>query len=276
MEISTTGPIGIGISQANSGGGGIDVYFILYGPFPSLAAAVGQCNDLGNPGSCTSDHNCSGEIVDCSFDPAPTETATIPNAVAGEVYLMLLTNYSNTSGQITFEQTSGTGATDCTIINPCTITAGTATPSACDASNNTYSLSGSISFVDQPTTGTFTITSSCGGTQTFNAPFTSPIAYNFTGLPSNGANCTVTAAFSADPTCTNSINYTAPAACTCSITALTANSGACNSGTNTFTLNGNITFTNAPASGTLTVTNSCGGTQVFNAPFTSPQAYTIN
>ncbi|MCC7332792.1 MAG: choice-of-anchor L domain-containing protein, partial [Flavobacteriales bacterium] len=63
---------------------------------------------------------------------------------------------------------------------------------------------------------------------------------------------------------------------TCSMTALTATPGACNSGTNTFTLNGNITFTNAPASGTLTVTNSCGGTQVFNAPFTSPQAYTIN
>ncbi len=61
---------------------------------------------------------------------------------------------------------------------------------------------------------------------------------------------------------------------TCSIS-LTATPSTCTPATNTHNLTGSLTFTNAPTSGTLTV--SMGGvTQVFNAPFTSPQAYTLS
>ncbi|MBI2271820.1 MAG: hypothetical protein HYU69_15875, partial [Bacteroidetes bacterium] len=61
----------------------------------------------------------------------------------------------------------------------------------------------------------------------------------------------------------------------CSISALTVTPGFCIPATNTYTVNGDITFTNAPATGTLTVTDCHGNSQVFNAPFTSPQAYSI-
>jgi hypothetical protein len=65
--------------------------------------------------------------------------------------------------------------------------------------------------------------------------------------------------------------YICNAVCTLDIT---ATSGACVPATNLYDVTGNITFANAPATGTLTV--SVGGQQqVFNAPFTSPQAYTI-
>lgn len=160
--------------------------------------------------------------------------------------------------------------------NCCAITSMTATPSACNPANNQYSLSGQIAFTLPPTTGTLTVTSSCGGSQTFNAPFTSPLNYNLTGLTANGAACTVTATFSATPTCTFTQNFTAPAACTpCSITSVTATPGACVPATGQYALSGSINFTNPPATGTLTVTNSCGGSQTFNAPFTSPLNYNI-
>ncbi|MFZ1424963.1 MAG: SdrD B-like domain-containing protein [Saprospiraceae bacterium] len=59
------------------------------------------------------------------------------------------------------------------------------------------------------------------------------------------------------------------------ISSLTAVPGPCNSSNNTYSLTGSMVLLNAPNSGTLTV--SVGATQqVFNAPFTSPQAYVLN
>ncbi len=57
--------------------------------------------------------------------------------------------------------------------------------------------------------------------------------------------------------------------------ALTATPGACVPATNQHTLTGSVTFTNPPASGTLTVQVTGGGSQVFNAPFISPLNYSI-
>ncbi len=160
----------------------------------------------------------------------------------------------------------------------CSISALTATPSACAPATNTYTDTGSITFTNAPTTGTLTVTSSCGGSQTFTSPFTSPQAYSISGITSNGALCNVTAVFSADLACTMTTNYTAPAACTpnCLISNFTATQGACESPLNVFDITGEVTFSNAPASGMLTVTSCDGSNQVFNAPFTSPQAYTLN
>ncbi|MBX7093073.1 MAG: hypothetical protein K1X56_00005, partial [Flavobacteriales bacterium] len=160
---------------------------------------------------------------------------------------------------------------------PCSITSVTATPSACNPANSTYSLSGSVTFSNAPSSGTLTVTNSCGGSQTFNAPFTSPLNYNLTGLTANGAACTVTATFSANTACTNTANYTAPAACNpCAFTAINVNVGACVPASNTYSITGSVSFTNAPSSGTMTVTSSCGGSQTFNAPFTSPTNFTLS
>ena len=268
MEVATSGNIVIGISQTNTGGTGIDVDYILYGPYTSTANAISNCGNMGNGTT-------NNSVIDCSYSTAATETATITNAVAGQVYMMLLTNYADEAGTIDFSQSGGTGATNCNILVPCVISALTVTAGACQVATNTYTVSGSITFTDMPTTGTLTVTDCHGNSQVFNAPFTSPKAYSISGIPSNGAACNVTAVFSDNSSCTRTTNYTAPAACTCLISALTAVPGACIQATSTYTLTGAITFANAPASGTLTVTDCHGGTQVFNAPFTSPQAYSI-
>lgn len=261
MELATSGNNTIEIEQTSTGGSGIDVDFVLFGPYPSLAAA---CASI--PG---------GPVEDCSYSTAAIEYADITGGLAGEIYVLLLTNFADQPGTITFTDVGGSAQTDCSIVNPCDITGLTATPSACNPGTNTYSVSGNVTYIDPPATGTLTITSSCGGTQTYNAPFTSPDPFNFTGITANGAGCTVTATFSADPACTMSVNYTAPAPCTpvCDITGLTATPSACNPGTNTYSVSGNVTYVNPPASGTLTITSSCGGTQTYNAPFTSPDPF---
>lgn len=169
-----------------------------------------------------------------------------------------------------------------TVINcstPCSITSITAVPSACNPATNNYSVSGTISITNPPASGTLTVTTSCGGSQVFSAPFAASIAYNITGLTSNGAACTVTAVFSADPGCTNTQNYTAPASCisTCLITFFNANISAptCGAVGGTYGITGNVNTSSAPATGTLTVSSTCGGTQVFSAPFAASIAYSL-
>lgn len=62
----------------------------------------------------------------------------------------------------------------------------------------------------------------------------------------------------------------------CSMTGLTAIPGSCNPASNTFSLTGQITFENPPATGQLIVTDNTGATQSYNPPFTSPLSYTLN
>lgn len=103
MQVEEAGPIDIFISQTNAFGIGIDVDFALWGPFSSIASA---CSVL--PNSMT---------LDCSYSPNPTETANIPNAQVGQVYVLLMTNYSEQPGTITFSQSGGIGATDCGLLS---------------------------------------------------------------------------------------------------------------------------------------------------------------
>lgn len=104
LEIDTAGPVDLEISQTtgpNGTGSGLDVDYAIWGPFPNASAAC-----AGLTGSCSSDHNCSGNVVDCSFNSAPIETASIPNALVGEVYMVLITNYDGAAGYITMTQTN--------------------------------------------------------------------------------------------------------------------------------------------------------------------------
>ena len=81
----------------------LDVDFICYGPFASLSTA------------CTSTLN---NIVDCSYSASTTEMINIPNALAGQYYLIMVTNYSAQPGFIKITQTAGSSATlDCSGLN---------------------------------------------------------------------------------------------------------------------------------------------------------------
>lgn len=109
MQVGSSGSININIAQENNSGSGLDVDFALWGPFSSTAAACGSISS--NP---------SNSLVDCSYSTAAVEQANIPNAVAGQFYVLLITNFSNQPGNITFEQPSGsaggTGTTNCGIL----------------------------------------------------------------------------------------------------------------------------------------------------------------
>ncbi|MES2800361.1 MAG: PKD domain-containing protein [Bacteroidota bacterium] len=264
MQIDVAGPMTFSISQSSSPGGApnLDVDYALWGPFSSV---TNGCNSITAGSSAP---------IGCSYSTAATETVSIANAQLNMFYIIMITNFDEGAGYITFNQTGGSGVADCGLLTPCDMTNLTATPGACNPANNQYSLTGQITFSSPPASGTLTVTSSCGGSQTFNAPFGSPANYSLTGLTSNGANCTVTATFSADNTCTRTQNYIAPAPCLpCNMTGITTNVGACNPANNQYTVSGNITYVNPPTTGTLTITGSCGGTQTYNAPFTSPDSY---
>jgi hypothetical protein len=150
----------------------------------------------------------------------------------------------------------------------------TAIPGSCTPSTNTYGVTGTMTFTDAPSTGTLTVTDGTV-TETYPAPFTSPMTYTLSGIAADGASHTVTAVFSADPTCTNTVTYMAPVACGACTLSLTATAGACVPSTNTYSVTGNVSFTNAPSTGSLTI--SVGSvTSTYPAPFTSPLAYTVS
>jgi gliding motility-associated-like protein len=250
LQAQNTNPIQITLTS------GSDVDFALWGPFMTPPP-----------------YNCSalGATVDCSFSASSTEYVDILSPITGAYYLLAVSNYGGTTGNINLNVTAGT--IPCAASPTCNISNLTATPSACNGTNNTYSVSGTATFTTPPASGTLTISSNCGGSQTFNAPFTSPLPYNLTGLTSNGASCTVTASFSAT-SCSRTQTYTASGACfPCNTTA--SNSGTICAGGNVnlsttavtnatsynwagpsgFSASGqNVSANNLAASGTYTVT----------------------
>ncbi|PHR43695.1 MAG: hypothetical protein COA32_15690, partial [Fluviicola sp.] len=150
---------------------------------------------------------------------------------------------------------------------------------ACVAGTGTYNVNGTVDFTDAPLTGDLVV-EDCFGTQHViaSAPFGNPgsVNYNINGLPADGAACSLTAYFTDDLPCMNGpINYVAPA-CPCSFTNITTNVSACDPTDNTFDITGLVEFTNPPNTGTLTIADCNGNSQVFNAPFASPINYALN
>lgn len=91
----------------------------------------------------------------------------------------------------------------------CGFTNMTAVPSGC-ITPTTYNVTGTLSFVNAPTTGQLIVQDCNGVSVSFNAPFTSPMNYTLSNLTPNGQPCDVTAHFTADPACTITSAYTAP------------------------------------------------------------------
>ncbi|MCP4441131.1 MAG: hypothetical protein GY810_19575 [Aureispira sp.] len=89
---------------------GSDIDFAIWGPFADVAAAQAACNSYGAP-------------IDCNYASTSTEAPSIPTASAGDVYVMLITNFADINQTITLSQSGGTGSASCTII-PCNADAG--------------------------------------------------------------------------------------------------------------------------------------------------------
>ncbi|HPT14847.1 MAG TPA: hypothetical protein PK796_08680, partial [Bacteroidales bacterium] len=119
MQVEQFGDIVITIEQKNMLGQGIDVDFICWGPFTSLTSGC----ETGLTG---------GSIVDCSYSAEPIEFCEIYGAIPGQFYILLITNFSQEAGSITFSQTGGSGVTNCDIVLNCSVLAITTDVTACN------------------------------------------------------------------------------------------------------------------------------------------------
>ena len=105
MEVLNPGPISINMSSTPN----VDIDFTCWGPFTNQTTP------------CTAQLT-AATTVDCSYSTSWTETADIPNAQTGQIYILVITNYSNQQCNINFQQsntgTPGHGTTNCGIIAP--------------------------------------------------------------------------------------------------------------------------------------------------------------
>ncbi|MEO6671234.1 MAG: gliding motility-associated C-terminal domain-containing protein [Ferruginibacter sp.] len=125
LQVQNPGPMSIFIQQTSTAGNIVDVDYALWGPFPTVAAA---CGNLA-----------ASNIVSCSYSTSGTETATLPNGQTGDFYILLITNFSNQPGTVTFNQNGGSGSTSCDIL--CTLTSANSGPvCACGTVDLTSSL----------------------------------------------------------------------------------------------------------------------------------------
>jgi|GEM_PF-1257362 len=268
------------------------IYTTAAGCKDTVAVIVQPCT------VCTKPNAGNDQTLVCGSGGVAPTTATLAPVTTGGVWSTLATNPTTatvngnavsgmtTAGTYKFVYSITGGGQTCRdtvqIIVPTCIEepvacamSMTATPGNCTPATGTYALTGKLFFSNAPTSGTLVV--SVGGVeQVFTAPFTSPISYTLSGLPSDAQTHVVTAAFSADGACKSSLLFTASANCKTNpcTTTLTATPTACTPATGLYELNGSVSFSNAPTTGTLTVTVD-GQSQVFTAPFTSPQAYNI-
>jgi len=184
LQILTAGPLALSMSANN------DIDFIAWGPFPNLNA---NCGNLTSGNQVPNSGGNSG----CSFSGSATETLVIANALPGQNYILLITNFSNQNQQITFNQSNstvpGAGTTNCGIL--CTFTAA-ATSTLCSTQTATFGVT---------TTTNITSVAWLGPNG-----FASPIGN--TSLPN------VSALSSGNYTCIATTTGTNPATNTCAVT----------------------------------------------------------
>ncbi|CAM3950233.1 T9SS type B sorting domain-containing protein [Flavobacterium cucumis] len=111
-------------AAGNPIGTGLDVDFVAWGPFSPNDdfCTMIDMNDCPTCPNNTSNPNFYpfGNIIDCSYSAAPVESLTINNAVANQIYAILITNFNGDPGFIKLVQTNSTaptsGSTNCEIV----------------------------------------------------------------------------------------------------------------------------------------------------------------
>ena len=231
LQISQSGNLLMTLSAAQ------DIDFVMWGPFSNLTNAIANCNSYSAadivpnlPNGCGGfGSTCTQQ--GCSYSASNIETPSIDNAIAGEVYVLLVTNYANVVQNISLVQSGGTGGTNCNILNPCSMTYINASISSCDNLTGTYGISGVVEFSNPPNFGTLVVKNCSGDSVIFNPPFTSPLNYNINNiLYSGNQNCSITSYFTDDNVCSLSTNSFIEPSCpdSCLVTILTVNASICN------------------------------------------------
>jgi PKD repeat protein len=121
MLVSNSGNIEIHMQ----GTGPYDIDFVCWGPFATMQSPSPCINSL-TAGSPTPNHHATGpspnypsvNMIDCSFDASFEEWCYIPNAITGQFYILMITNFSNLPQNILFSQNGinqpGAGSLSCT------------------------------------------------------------------------------------------------------------------------------------------------------------------
>lgn len=121
LQVNQAGPLSYLISQVDNNGTPRDVDYVAWGPFTDLSTACSGVPANPLPGilpALTPAQGCGPTLHACSYSAAPTEIMCIPNAQLCEVYVVMITNFSNQPGFVTFTQTNtGGGTTECFPIN---------------------------------------------------------------------------------------------------------------------------------------------------------------
>ena len=90
-QVIQSGNLQYNISNLQGG----DVDFICWGPYTAMNNVCSQLD--------------TAHVVDCSFSAMSSETLTVPNGIVGEYYMILVTNYSNMTSNISFQIMPSTG-----------------------------------------------------------------------------------------------------------------------------------------------------------------------
>ncbi len=127
FSIGSNGSIHLTLTQTTAGGAGIDVDFALYGPYSSVAAGC----PIG-PGTPT---------VDCSYSASATEYVDISGAVAGQVYILLVTNFNGSPGTISLQPNAGSPSTGTVNCNGISFNAtASQTPATCNQATGSVTV----------------------------------------------------------------------------------------------------------------------------------------
>ena len=112
LKIGKPGNLNFEISQTvNADGSGLtlDVDYVAWGPFRE------------GENFCSNESLSTANLVGCGFSISPLENLNIQNAKKGDIYVVLITNYSQKEGFISLNQVNtsspDSGSTDCSIIN---------------------------------------------------------------------------------------------------------------------------------------------------------------
>jgi len=106
LEYDQSGTTAFQIQQQTFGGGFVDVDYAFYGPFNSIAQGCSQLT--------------TANLLACSYSSSATEN--VPNNApnggtisvqAGQIYILLVTNFSGSAGYFTMEKTNGTAVSSC-------------------------------------------------------------------------------------------------------------------------------------------------------------------
>lgn len=193
FQIGSGGPLVITMS-ANQ-----DIDYIAYGPFSQLS---GNCGNLT-----------AANTVGCSYSGSNTETLTINNAIPGQFYLLLITNFSNSNQQITFSQTNsnnaGAAQTNCGVLCSMTVSA---TNSLCAGGTATMGVTTGTQVTSVVWNGPNGFNSPTGNTSVPNMQSTGVYTALATTTGTNPATntCSVTKTITVIPTPTLTINNNGP------------------------------------------------------------------